>query len=160
MGVKVKRPVELGENHDLSQFDCGNVELNDWLKRKALKNHKNNASKTFVILEADSNNVVGFFCVSAGSVNRVNAPGGISRNQPDPIPVIVLGRLAIDQSIQGQGYGGQLVKFAYEKSQKISKSLGVRALMVNAKDEASKRFYERYGFIESCIDPLLLFKKI
>ena len=156
--MAIGKPEALNDTHDLTTFDCGNEALNRWLRKWALHNQRQNATKTQVIT-AEGSVVVGFYSLAAGEVTRAKAPGRISRNQPEPIPVIVLGRLAIDVRYQGRGLGGDLLQHAYQLSCIVARSIGVRAMMVTAKDENAANFYKRWGFQASMQDSLLLFRK-
>ena len=153
MGI-VKAPAPLGGNHKTAEFDCGNDTLNDWLKKRALKNQENGASRTFVVCQDDR--VVGYYALASGSVERIEAPKSITRNMPEPIPVIVLGRLAVDLSMQGQRLGGSLLKDALLRTLKVTQDVGIRAVLVHAISEDAKRFYQVYGFQVSRIDPMTL----
>ena len=103
-----------------------------------------------------SDRVVGYYALASGSVERLEAPGSIARNMPDPLPVIVLGRLAVDLSMQGQRFGSSLLKDALLRVLKISQDMGVRAVLVHAISEDAKRFYQAYGFQASPIDAMTL----
>lgn len=153
MGV-VTAPATLDGKHNTIKFDCGNGTLNEWLLKRALKNQDNGASRTFVICQSDR--VVGYYALASGSVERLEAPGSIARNMPDPLPVIVLGRLAVDLSMQGQRLGSSLLKDALLRVLKISQDIGVRAVLVHAISEDAKRFYQAYGFQASPIDAMTL----
>lgn len=151
-------PELLNATHHLDDFDCGEEALNSWLKRNALKNQQNQASRTFVICQ--NNNVVGFYALAAGSVSHQFVSGGLRRNMPDPIPVIVLGRLAIDLTHQGQKLGAALLKDAVLRAKSISQQVGVKALLVHALNDKAKAFYLNYGFQVSPIDDLILLLKL
>lgn len=152
---EISAPSLLLPEHRIAQFISGNETLDEWLKRRALKNQTSGASKTFVI--CDNNNlVVGYYALATGSVERVVAPGSFSREMPDPIPVIVLGRLAIDQRYQGQKLGGFLLKNAMLRALNVSSQVGIRGVLVHVISEDAKRFYLRYGFIESTFEPMTL----
>lgn len=153
MGV-ITRPETLTDEHQSSDFDCGNDLLNDWLKKRALKNQVNGASRTFVICKERL--VVGYYALSSGSVERIEAPKPIARNMPETIPVMFLGRLAIDSSAQGQGLGAALLKDALLRVLSVSKNVGVRAILVHVISEDAKRFYLGYGFQVSPIDSMTL----
>ncbi len=153
MGV-VTAPASLDGKHKTIEFDCGNDTLNEWLLKRALKNQDNGASRTFVICQSDR--VVGYYALASGSVERLEAPRSIARNMPDPLPVIVLGRLAVDLSMQGQRLGSSLLKDALLRVLKISQDIGVRAVLVHAISEDAKRFYLAYGFQVSPIDAMTL----
>ena len=151
-------PELLNATHHLDDFDCGEEALNSWLKRNALKNQQNQASRTFVICQ--NNNVVGFYALAAGSVSHQFVSGGLRRNMPDPIPVVVLGRLAIDLAHQGQQLGAALLKDAVLRAGAVSQQVGVKALLVHALNDKAKAFYLNYGFQVSPIDDLVLLLKL
>lgn len=152
---EIGAPSLLLPDHDLAQFNSGNETLDEWLKKRALKNQMIGASRTFVI---DDNNqvVVGYYALATGSVERVAAQGNFARGMPEPIPVIVLARLAIDQRYQGQRLGGFLLKDAMQRALNVSNQVGVRGVLVHAISEEAKRFYLRYGFVESPFEPMTL----
>ena len=147
-------PEKLQPQHDVSKFDCAEPVLNDWLRRRALRNQQSGASSTYVVL--DNMRVAGYYSLAAGSVARETAPGRIRRNTPDPVPVVVLGRLAIDQDYQGQGLGRALLRDAVLRILQAADIIGVRAILVHALWEEAKRFYEKCGFTASPINPLTL----
>ncbi len=153
MGVVI-RPETLTEAHQSIDFDCGNDVLNDWLKKRALKNQASGASRTFVI--GKEGRVVGYYALSSGSVERLEAPKAIARNMPETIPVMLLGRLAIELDAQGQGLGAALLKDALLRVLSVAKNVGVRAILVHAISEDAKRFYLGYGFQVSPIDSMTL----
>ena len=153
MGV-AKAPEPLTDSHLLVEFDCGNEALNEWLKKHALKNQNSGASRTFVISEGKR--VVGFYALASGSVERISAPAAIARNMPEAVPVMVLGRLAVERAMQGQGLGAALLKDALLRTLAVTRNAGVRAVLVHAISEDARRFYLRYGFRVSHIDPMTL----
>ena len=136
----ISAPVPLTAEHDLSGFDCGEPVLNDWLRHRALKN-ESRFSRTYVACEG--NRVVAYFCISAGAVERMAAPGKVRRNAPDTIPVSVIGRLAVSRDQAGKGLGADLLSDALRRIAVASQSIGIGAVLVHAKDEAAKRFYIR-----------------
>ena len=151
-------PIPIIAAHDLSAFDCGEPALNDWLRQRALKN-ESRFSRTYVVSEG--NRVVAYFCISAGAVERAAAPGKIRRNAPDTIPVSVIGRLAVSTSHAGKGLGADILADALRRIALASKSIGIGAVLVQAKDEAAKRFYMRCAeFIEYPEDSRTLFLPI
>jgi GNAT superfamily N-acetyltransferase len=151
-------PVPLTVDHDLSGFDCGEPILNDWLRQRALKN-ESRFSRTYVVSEA--NRVVGYYCISAGSVERGAVPGKLRRNAPDGIPVSVIGRLAVSRSHAGKGLGGDLLSDALRRIALASQSIGIGAVLVHAKDDAARSFYLRHAeFIEYPEDSRTLFLPI
>jgi len=150
----ISTPEPFNRDHDTNQFDCGNETLNEWLTKQALKNQKSGASRTFVV--CSDNRVIGYYAIASGSIERLIAPKAISRNMPDPIPVTVLGRLAIDLQFQGQHLGAALLKDAILRTLSVSRSIGIRAMLVHAISDDAKRFYLSYGFKESPINALTL----
>lgn len=144
----IESPVLLDQNHDLSHFDCGNISLSDWLRKKALKNQISGASRTFVV--CDNNRVIAYYSLAAGSIEHKYVGSRMKRNQPDPIPVVILARLAVDITYQKQGLGLGLVKDAIQKILRAAESIGIRAILVHAIDDAAKAFYEnKCGFTPS-----------
>ena len=151
-------PAPLTSAHDLSDFDCGEPALNDWLRHRALKN-ESRFSRAYVV--CDSNRVVAYYCISAGSVERAAAPGKIRRNAPDMIPVSVIGRLAVSRSHAGKGLGADLLADALRRVAAASRSIGIAAVLVHAKDDAAKRSYMSCAeFIEYPDDGRTLFLPI
>lgn len=151
-------PERLRPDHDLSEFDCNVESLNDWLKRRAYANEQSGASRTYVVCASTHPNstcVVAYYCLATGAIAIAQAPGNVRRNMPDPIPVMVLGRLAVDQSHQGQGLGQALLRDAILRTLQASEIVGIRAILVQAIDETAGKFYERFGFIRAPMDATL-----
>jgi len=148
-------PTLLTTTHVLEMFNCGEASLDDWLKRRALTNHLNGASRTYVIADAQ-NRVFGYYALAAGAVSHRDSNSAVRRNMPDPIPVLVLGRLAVDQSCQGQQLGAALLKDAVQRTYSVAQQAGIRALLVHALNERAKVFYEGYGFQVTPSNPLTL----
>lgn len=158
MASRLSPPVPLSAEHGLSDFDCGEHALNDWLRNRALKN-ESRFSRTYVVCEG--NTVVAYFCISAGAIERAAAPGKVRRNAPDTIPVSVIGRLAVDRRYAGKGLGADILADALRRIAIASQSIGIGAVLVHAKDEAAKRFYMRCAeFIEYPEDSRILFLPI
>jgi GNAT superfamily N-acetyltransferase len=153
--ARLRPPEHLGPQHELSAFDSGVPALDDWLKRRALANEDRGASRTYVV-HAEDLRVVGYYALASGAVAVERAPGRIRRNMPDPVPVMVLGRLAVDRSLQGQGLGRGLLRDAIFRTLQAAAIAGIRALLVHAISEDAKRFYQRCGFVESPMDPMTL----
>ncbi|TSJ53786.1 GNAT family N-acetyltransferase [Atlantibacter subterranea] len=151
--MNVTQPVLLTGEHDLTQFRCGNPVLDDWLVRRAYKNQTLNASRTFVSCQAGTHIVVGYYCLASGSVDHIHASRGLRQNMPDPIPVILLGRLAVDAEYQGHNMGKWLLKDATDRVIRIAEHVGIKAIMVHAIDEKAREFYQYYGFVQSVIAP-------
>ncbi len=148
-------PAPLAAHHRLDDFDCGNATLNDWLRRRAHRNETSGASRTFVVCD-DADGVVGYYSLSAGAVAREDCPGPVRRNMPEPIPVMVLGRLAVDRRWQNRNAGKGLLKDAIQRTVAVSRQAGIRALLVHAISTAAKDFYLRQGFHESPSNPMTL----
>jgi len=155
---KIAAPRLLEAGDDAAQFDCGVIALNDWLKKRALPNHLSGASRSYVA--TTGRRIVAFYCLSAGAIQHAAAPGSIRRNMPEPIPVIVMGRLAVDVNFQGRGLGPALLQHALETTQQLAQGVGIRALLVHAKDEPATHFYKRFGFVPSPLDPLMLMVRV
>jgi GNAT superfamily N-acetyltransferase len=136
--TKLSAPAPLTANHDLTAFDCGEPVLNEWLKHRALKN-ESRFSRTYVV--CDGNAVAAYFCIAAGSVERAAAPGKVRRNAPDVIPVSVIGRLAVSRAYAGHGLGADILSDALRRIAVASQSIGIGAVLVQAKDDNAKRFY-------------------
>ncbi|HEX9906614.1 MAG TPA: GNAT family N-acetyltransferase [Propylenella sp.] len=147
-------PGPLTDEHLSEAFDCGIVTLDEWLKRRALANQASGASRTFVACEAD--NVVGYYALAAGAVNVAAAAGRFRRNMPDPIPVAVLGRLAVDRSYQGRGIGRALFRDSAMRVAAAADSIGIRGILVHAISEEARTFYLAIGFDPSPVGPMTL----
>lgn len=133
--------------------------LDEWLKRRALANQASGASRTFVV-KTDDGTVVGYYALAAGAVALADATGSVRRNMPDPIPVLVLGRLAVDQRAAGLHLGAALLKDAVARATAVAENAGVRALLVHALHEKAKNFYLNYGFQPSPTDHLTLMLRL
>lgn len=150
----ISAPEHLTETHDVAAFDSGVPVLDDWLKKRALANEEKGASRTYVVTSGER--VVGYYAVATGSVSAQQATGRIRRSMPDPIPVMVLGRLAVEKTCQGRGLGAALLRDSVLRTRQAADIVGVRAMLVHAISEEAKRFYARYGFTESPVDPMTL----
>lgn len=139
-------PEALSDAHDIDDFFCGEPSLDDWLKRRARANQISGASRTFVVRRGSR--VIGYYALAAGAIVSSAAPGRLRRNMPDPIPVFVLGRLAVDRSEQGKTFGTLLLRDAVLRSRKAAEFGGVAGLLVHAISENARQFYLRRGFIE------------
>jgi len=151
---EITPPEPLTTAHNVESFACGVPVLDEWLKRRALKNESSGASRTFVV--CSDGQVIGYYALATGSVGHGDAPGKVRRNMPDPVPVIVLGRLAIDERWQHAGLGRSLLRDAILRTLSVSQQAGVKALLVHTLSEDSKQFYLRNGFRESPLDPMTL----
>jgi GNAT superfamily N-acetyltransferase len=148
-------PAPLTAAHHVADFECGEATLDQWLKTRALRNEGRGASRTYVVC-AD-HQVVAFYCLATGSVTSELAPGRIRRNMPDPIPVMVLGRLAVDLAWQRHSLGKALLRDAILRTIQVSEIVGVKALLVHALSDPVVRFYEANGFYPSPTNPRTLF---
>lgn len=153
-GGAVGRPELLTPAHDLTPFACGVAPLDDWLRRRALGNQESGASRTYVVSAAGR--VVGFYALATGAVAAAEATGRARRNMPDPVPVMVLGRLAIDQGWHGCGLGRALLRDAIWRTLQAAGIAGIRALLVHAIFDKARLFYLRAGFRPSPVDPMML----
>lgn len=153
MGVFAPAPLDAG--HCLEHFQCTSPELARWLIGRAWKNHRDGASKCFVVCDGQRD-VIGYYALAAGSVSHGMAPGNVRRNMPDPIPVVVLGRLAVHREWIGQGIGKGLLKDAILRTSRLTEHLGIRALLCHAMDDEARAFYLKYGFTESPMDAMTL----
>lgn len=151
---KISAPEHITPAHDFSEFDCGDPALNHWLRKRALSNENSGASRTYVV--CSSGRVIGYYALASGAVALTAAPGRIRRNMPDPIPVIILGRLAVDRDWQGKSIGRSLLRDAIVRTLQAAEIAGIRAILVHAISDDARRFYECYGFIPSPLDPLTL----
>ncbi len=147
-------PTPLLATHVTDEFDCGKPALNDWLIKRALKNENSGASRTFVVCQ--NNRVVGYYVLATGSVMHKQAPSKVRRNMPDPVPVMILGRLAVSKDMQSDGLGRGLLRDAILRTLGVSKQAGIKALLVHALSDAAHKFYRQCGFIESPLDPMVL----
>jgi GNAT superfamily N-acetyltransferase len=157
-GAGLSGPEPLNEQHDLSEFDCGVPALDEWLRQRARKN-ESRFSRTYVVCDGDC--VVGYFCISAGAIERAASPRKVRRNAPDSIPVSIIGRLAVDRAYAGKGLGADLLSDALRRIAIASQSIGIGAVLIQAKDEAAKRFYLRCAeFLDYPEDSRTLFLPI
>jgi len=147
-------PVLLTAADQLNDFACGVDSLDDWLKRRAHPNQVNGASRTYVV--TDGEKVVGYYCLASGALELNNTPALIRRNMPDPVPVAILGRLAVDKSWQGRGLGVALLQDAVVRTAQAAGILGIRGLLVHALSVEAKAFYEHHGFVASSAQPMTL----
>lgn len=152
--VPLSAPEALTERHIIDGFDSGVPVLDDWLSRRALPNQVSGASRTFVTCR--DNRVVAYYALAAGGIASSEAPGRLKRNMPSPIPVFVLGRLAVDRTEQGKKLGALMLRDAATQTYMASRHGGIAGLLVHAISENAKRFYLRWGFVESPSDPSML----
>lgn len=145
MTLNLSAPQPLAAAHLLGGFECGEPVLDEWLKRRALSNQLSGASRTFVVVDHEQR-VRGFYALAAGAVAHQMATSSVRRNMPDPVPVMVLGRLAVDRRAQGMQLGAALLQDAVHRAITVSQNTGVRALLVHALHEPAKRFMNTTDF--------------
>ncbi len=143
----------MAEDDDRSQFDCGRASLNAWFLRHAWHNHAAGASRVNVLTEIGTNRIVGYVALSAGQIERAFLPRARQRNQPDPVPVTLLGQLAVDRTWQGQGHAASLLLFALGTALRASEIVGSAGVMTHPLDENLRGFYARWGFQDLPFDP-------
>jgi GNAT superfamily N-acetyltransferase len=151
---RLAAPQPLGPEHDLAAFASGVGPLDEWLRRHARQNEAGGGSRMFVVCEGQR--VVAYYSLAASSVLPGIATGRVRRNMPNPIPVVLLGRLGVDRGWQGRGLGADLLRDAVLRALAVGETIGVRALLVHAISDAAKAFYERHGFHTSPIAPMTL----
>jgi GNAT superfamily N-acetyltransferase len=147
-------PEPLAPDHELDAFESGVATLDERLKRRAPRNEAEGASRTFVLCAG--RRVVGYYSLAAGSILHTEATGRVRRNMPNPVPVLLLGRLALDRAWQGKGLGAGLLSDAVRRAIGAAESIGVRAILVHAISDEAKAFYEKHGFRPSPIEPMTL----
>lgn len=150
----LRGPDPLERAHETGAFACGEPMLDLWLTRRALANQATGASRTFVITL--DNTVVAYYALSANAVELGMAPGRFRRNMPDPIPVVLLGRLAVDRAWQGKGLGRAMIWDAARRVAQAADVIGIRGILVHAMNESAKAFYQTLGFEPALNDPKTL----
>ncbi len=150
----LRAPEPLTAQHALGSFDSGVLSLDDWLRRRAMQNQTSGASRTFVA--CDDARVAGYYALAASAVAPDAATGRFRRNMPDPVPVAVLGRLAIDKSFQGKGLGRALFRDAAVRVLAAADSIGIRGMLVHAISDEAKAFYVGLGLDVSPLEPMTL----
>lgn len=151
-------PEVLREDHATESFDSGEPTLDTWLVRRARANQISGASRTYVVCR--ERKVVGYYALASGGIDLDAAPGRLRRNMPDPLPVVVLGRLAIARGEQGQGLGQAMLRDASLRVLQAAERVGVALLVVHALSEPAKQFYLSCGFKESPLDPMTLMTRV
>ena len=150
----ISAPQPLNDRHQLSGFACSEPSLDDWLRRRAAKNQVNRSSRTYVVCDVEG--VIGYYNLATGAIGYADAPSSTARKRPDPIPVLVLGRLAIHQDHHQKGIGTALLNDAIQRAMQAAEIVGVTAVLVHAISEQARRFYRSRGFIESPVKPMTL----
>jgi len=148
-------PESIQAHHDIDGFDSGEPTLDRWLRQRALKSHREGASRTYVVC-TNNNIVVGYFSLSVGSLARSIAVGKVRRNMPDPIPVMLITRLAVANQWKGYGLGASMLRDALARTLQAAAIAGIRAIAIHAISQDAKRFYQYFGFHESTSEPMTL----
>ena len=148
----------LGRGHDRSAFDCGNAALNEWLEKRAGQWQKKELARCYVAVPKDESRVVGYYAISSHHVGYESLPADQAKGLPRiDVPVVLLGRLAVDQRARGQGLGSMLLIDALRRAEHLAAELGIRAVEVDAIDEAARQFYLKFGFTALEDEPNHLF---
>ena len=158
MGIAAPEP--LSQNHDLSDFCSGIPELDSWLLKKALKSQNRNNAKVYVVRDTGTQKVIGYYAIAMGGVQREIAIPALKRNSPNPIPMVVLGRLAVHRAYHEQGIGAGLLKDCVKRAVYAMEVIGGAGILVHAIDETAKSFYKKFGFTESGFDEMTLMARI
>jgi GNAT superfamily N-acetyltransferase len=156
VGIKppLSPPAPLAEHHQLDSFACGEPSLDDWLNRRARANQTSGASRTYVV--CDNERVVAYYALASGAVATNAVPGRFRRNMPDPIPIVILARLAVDHTWHGRGLGRALFRDAAQRVVHAADAIGIRGIVVHAISEEARRFYLALGFEECPGAPRML----
>ena len=156
--LRLSPPSTITADISLADFDSGELSLNEWLRKRALKNHLTGASRCFVL--CSENTVIGYYSLSAGAIRHEATPKSMRRNMPDPLPVLLLGRLAVDKRYRNKGFGQALLRDAMIRAVNVSGNAGVFAMLVHALNDQAKQFYLSRGFVESPLQPMTLMMTI
>ena len=148
-----RAPRPLATHDDRASFDCGRESLNLWLRRHAWNNHVSGASRVNVVEEATTGRIAGFVAMSASSIERALMPKSRQRRQPDPVPVLLLGQLAVDKDFQSRGVAQSLLFFALKSALSASDLVGCVGAVTHPLDEGVRGFYSRWGFEDLPFDP-------
>ena len=152
--MPLSAPCPLTDGHQVADFASGVASLDDWLKRRARANQSSGASRSYVVCDGDR--VVGYYALASGGITVQDVPGRFKRNMPDPIPVVVLARLAVDSAYQGRGLGRALFRDSAQRVVYAADAIGIRGVVVHAISEQAKAFYLALGFDPSPRDPTTL----
>ena len=150
--LPLRAPAPLSPEHEIEAFACGVAPLDEWLKRRARRNEAEGASRTFVA--CSGRRVAGYYSLAAASVLRAATTARVRRNMPEPVPAVLIGRLAVDKAWQGQGLGADLLRDAVLRILGAAATVGARAILVHAISPQAKAFYERHGFRPSPVEPM------
>ena len=149
---KLSPPTLLGPTHRVEEFECGEPSLDDWLTKRELRNQAVGASRCFVVCSGKT--AVAYYSLSAGAISHETAPKGMRRNMRNPLPVLLLGRLAVDRRYHNQGLGSALLRDAMLRSVAVANEAGICAILVHAISDPARQFYLSRGFVASPLQPM------
>lgn len=152
--MTLSSPEPLSDHHQLGDFNSGVPSLDEWLKRRARNNQASGATRSFIV--CDGERAAGYYALASGAVGTAGAVGRFRRNMPEPIPVAVLARLAVDRAYQGQGLGRALFQDSALRVSSAADAIGIRGIVVHAVSDDAKAFYVALGFEPSPLDPMTL----
>ena len=150
-GLTPPRPLQASD--DRQNFDCGRESLNQWFRRHAWRNQQSGASRISIICDPLTGAIAGYVSLSAAQIERGHLPKSVQRNQPDPLPALLLGQLAIDQQYQGRGYAKSLMFFALTTAVRLAKDMGCFCVVTHPLDDTVRAFYRHFGFEDMPFDP-------
>lgn len=150
-GLTPPRPLTADDNRET--FECGRESLNQWFRRHAWRNQQSGASRTSIVCDTATGEIVGYVALSTAQIERAFLPKSAQRNQPDPLPAILLGQLAIDVRHHGRGYARSLMWFALMTALRFSKDIGCFGVLTHPLDDGLRAFYRRFGFEDLPFDP-------
>jgi GNAT superfamily N-acetyltransferase len=150
-GLTPPRPLATDDDRDA--FDCGRESLNNWLRRHAWRNQQDGTSRTSVICDLTTGVIAAYVTLSTGQIERAHLPKSAQRNRPDPIPIILLGQLAVDRRYQGHGCGRSLLLFALRTAVRFSREIGCFGVLTHPLDDAVRGFYRTFDFEDLPFDP-------
>jgi len=153
MTVGITPPRPLAETDDRDRFDCGRESLNHWFQRQAFANHAAGLSRTNVICDAATREIIGCIALSAAQIERAFLAKSRQRNKPDPVPVTLLGQLAVHKDYQGRGHARSLLLFALRTALRASREIGSFGVITHPIDDSARAFYRRWGFQDLPFDP-------
>ena len=150
-GLTPPRPLTAAD--DRESFDCGRGSINQWFLRHAWRNQQSGVSRTNIVCDVNTRQIVGLVALSAARIERAFLPKAAQRDQPDPLPAVLLGQLAVDRRWQGRGYARSLMWFALNTAVRFSKEIGCFGVLTHPLDEELRAFYRRFGFEDLPFDP-------
>jgi ribosomal protein S18 acetylase RimI-like enzyme len=158
--VGITAPTLLMREHNISEFQCDVPELNNWLSKNAFKSQRRGQARVYVVTDSITEKVVGYYAIAMGSVQREQAFSALRRNSPDPIPMVILSRLAVDENYHSKNIGVGLLKDCLLRSMYAMDAIGGAGILVHAIGERAQSFYKKFGFQESKVHPLMLMARV